>query len=214
MTRTKLNQNQIGGDGWQLADETWAYASASTITVPSGAAAKYAVGDRIKWTQTTVKYGVIVVVADTLLTIAVNTDFTVATPTAITDNYYSHQDTPIGFPSHFNFVPVFVTTLIDNGSGGQPTISYATYNISGCKFKFTVMGTGTKVGLGSYIGFAYGTLPAFKSKPGTSVIGIGSGALNSMCWVSHEVTNVYVTQATDIADNATCLFRIFGEWPI
>jgi len=82
---------------WMLANETWAYASASTITVPSGAAAKYAVGDRIKWTQTTVKYGVIVAVADTLLTIAVNTNYVVANA-AITLNYYSHEASPIGFP--------------------------------------------------------------------------------------------------------------------
>lgn len=91
-------------DGWIDADETWTYASASTITVPSGAASRYSKGDRIKWTQTTVKYGVIVSVADTVLTIAVNTDYTVANA-AITNNYYSHQASPVGYPGWFNWTP-------------------------------------------------------------------------------------------------------------
>ena len=64
-------------DGWQAVSDSWSYASASTITVPSGAASLYKVGDKIKWTQTTVKYGVIRTVADTLLTIIVNTDYVV-----------------------------------------------------------------------------------------------------------------------------------------
>lgn len=105
MAETRLKTQQaISGDGWSPADETWTYASASTITVPSGAASKYAVGDRIKWTQTTVKYGVIVAVADTLLTIAVNTDYTVANA-AISANFYSHQMSPIGYPHWFNYSP-------------------------------------------------------------------------------------------------------------
>ena len=93
-------------DGWISADASWTYASASTITVPSGAASLYQKGDKIKWTQTTVKYGVIVEVADTLLTIAVNTDYTVANA-VITDNYYSHNENPLGFPARFTFTPNF-----------------------------------------------------------------------------------------------------------
>src|ERR1035437_2933126 len=84
------NANLPYRDGWTPATGSWTYASASTITVPSGAAAIYQKGDRIKWTQTTVKYGVIVAVADTLLTIAVNTDY-VVTNAAISAIYYSHQ---------------------------------------------------------------------------------------------------------------------------
>src|SRR3990167_3778548 len=87
-------------DGWIAATGTWTYASASTITVPSGAASLYRVGDKIKWTQTTVKYGVISAVADTVLTIIVNTDYTVANA-AITLNYYSHDENPLGFPNDF-----------------------------------------------------------------------------------------------------------------
>lgn len=111
---TKIQKNQIATtllDGWTPADATWTYASASTITVPSGAASIFQKGDRIKWTQTTVKYGVIVAVTDTLLTIAVNTDYTVANA-AITLNYYSHQANPLGYPTWFNYTPTLsIATL-------------------------------------------------------------------------------------------------------
>lgn len=110
--------------GWSLANETWTYASASTITVPSGAASKYQVGDKIKWTQTTVKYGVIVAVADTLLTIAVNTDY-VVTNAAISANYYSHEANPMGFPSYFSF------TVTANGFSNPPTSMTGIYSTVG-----------------------------------------------------------------------------------
>ena len=101
-------------DGWISANETWTYATASTITVPTGAASKYHIGDKIKWTQTTVKYGVIVGVADTVLTIAVNTDY-VVTNAAITLNSYSHAANPLGFP------PQFVFTVTVTGFSSAPT---------------------------------------------------------------------------------------------
>lgn len=124
---TKLQKNQIATtliDGWTPADATWTYASASTITVPSGAASIYQKGDRIKWTQTTVKYGVIVAVADTVLTIAVNTDYTVANA-AITANYYSHQANPLGYPGSFTYT-------VNATSGWTTTVS--------CTYKYTVLG--------------------------------------------------------------------------
>ncbi len=102
-------------DGWQDANETWTYTSASTITVPTGAASKYAVGDRIKWTQTTVKYGVIIAVADTLLTIAINTDY-VVTNAAISANYYSHEASPIGYPQWFNYTQTWTILTVGNGT--------------------------------------------------------------------------------------------------
>lgn len=127
---TKLQKNQIATtliDGWTPADATWTYASASTITVPSGAASIYQKGDRIKWTQTTVKYGVIVAVADTLLTIAVNTDYTVANA-AISANYYSHQANPLGFPPFFNY------TYTPTGFSSNPTSVVARYSIINTTF--------------------------------------------------------------------------------
>jgi len=138
-------------DGWTSAGETWTYASASTITVPSGAASKYSKGDKIKWTQTTVKYGVITNVADTLLTIAVNTDYTVANA-AITDNYYSHQANPVGYPDWFNITaPVFDVSTYDNGSGAQPTTTLCKMKISGKQYFAQYKGNGIKAGTNYYL---------------------------------------------------------------
>lgn len=102
MANTTIKQRQIAGglDGWIPAEQTWAYASASTITVPSGAASKYQKGDKIKWTQGTVKYGFITGVADTVLTIAVNTDY-VVTNEAISSPCYSRVESPFGYPASF-----------------------------------------------------------------------------------------------------------------
>lgn len=79
-------------DWWITANESWSYASASTITVPSDATAKYDVGDIIKITQSaTVKYFVITAVAATLLTVSGLAAVTVAN-SAITANYYSKSN--------------------------------------------------------------------------------------------------------------------------
>lgn len=115
-------------DGWTAANETWTYASDSTITVPTGAASRYQKGDRLKFTQTTVKYAVVVTVADTLLTIAVNTDYTVANA-AITANYYSHQANPVGYPQFFNWTPSYT-------SGGGAFTNAPTTNLA----RFSVIG--------------------------------------------------------------------------
>ena len=123
-------------DGWIFANESWAYASATTITVPSGAASKYQKGDKIKITQTTVKYFYIIGVADTVLTVTGGSDYTVAN-TAITEEWYSKVASPIGFPNGFAF-----TSAITVSSGGVISASelvvgslaiqgaVATYNIS------------------------------------------------------------------------------------
>ncbi len=99
--------------GWILANETWTYYNSNTITVPSGATSKYAKGDKIKLTQSgSVKYFYIVGVADTALTITGGSDYTLNSP-AITANYYSHQENPVGFPHWFNYTPVFVGFSVD-----------------------------------------------------------------------------------------------------
>jgi hypothetical protein len=125
-------------DGWISANETWTYASATTITVPSGAASKYQKGDKIKLTQTTVKYFYIISVADTVLTVTGGTDYTVADE-AITDNYYSHQENPIGFPHWFNWTPSY-------SASGSMTYTSVTTNIA----KFRIVGQSCIVLISSF----------------------------------------------------------------
>lgn len=163
----------MGVDGWISAGETWTYASASTITVPSGAAAKYSKGDRIKFTQTTVKYGVIVAVADTLLTIAVNTDYTVANA-AITLNYYSHQQSPVGYPHWYAYTPTI------NGTGG----SIGTYAQDRAQFRYKVDGSSCTVFLnvritnvGSWTGDVRVTTPITAIIAGTAYYGFAGSVV-------------------------------------
>jgi len=101
--------------GWSYANETWTYASATTITVPAGAVSKYKKGDKIKLTQTTVKYFYIIGVADTLLTITGGSGYTLTNAT-ISANYYSHNLNPIGFPAYFNYVPTPSGLTIGDGT--------------------------------------------------------------------------------------------------
>jgi len=117
MGQTLIANRQISGglDGWIPAEQTWTYASATTITVPSGAASKYQKGDKIKLTQTTVKYFYIVSVADTVLTVTGGSDYTVA-DAAITLPYFSKIENPQGFPHWFNY------TATIGGFSSAPTM--------------------------------------------------------------------------------------------
>lgn len=116
------------GDGWVLADETWTYASASTFTISGDVSSKYAVGDKIKLTQSsTTKYWYIVGVSysspNTTITIAVNDDYTLTSAT-ITDNYYSKiGGLPEGFPSSFD-----ISSAISLSGSGSMTVSGVTIN--------------------------------------------------------------------------------------
>ena len=151
-------------DGWVSANETWTYASASTITVPSGAASKYQKGDKIRFKQGAgYKYFYIITVADTLLTVTGGSDYTVATPTAITDNYYSHEENPMDFPHWLNTGNISVTvSTMDNGSGGQPATVSSKFMISNGEVGHKLTLTGTKAGTGNLIIF---TPPAVMPTP-------------------------------------------------
>lgn len=91
-------------NGWVNANESWTYdgwtaaTRIATITVPTDATTKYQNGDKVKFTQPTdgIKYGIIVKVAATLLTVFLpnGLDFD---NEAITAPYYSRAKTPQGF---------------------------------------------------------------------------------------------------------------------
>lgn len=134
--------------GWIPADQSWAYASANTITVPSGATAIYSVGDKIKITQTTVKYFYVTAVADTTLTVTGGTDYTVAND-AITSPYYSKATSPVGFP---NFYPKArakrsTTQTIGNESWTKVQFNTESFDLGGnynnaTNYRFTAPVTG------------------------------------------------------------------------
>jgi hypothetical protein len=97
----------IPTDGWiDKTAETWTYASADsptfTFTISGDLTATYQVGQRIKLTQTTVKYFIITAVVysapNTSVTIYGGTDYSLANA-AISANYYSPVKAPFGFPT-------------------------------------------------------------------------------------------------------------------
>lgn len=82
---------------WTAAGESWTYASATTLTVPTDATIKYDEGMVIRFTQSTggTKYAVITNVAATVLTIAMLNGATLVNE-AITSTQYSSLASPFG----------------------------------------------------------------------------------------------------------------------
>lgn len=102
--------------GWQETNDIWTYASASTITVPTDATTKYAVGDRVRLKQGGgFKYFYIIGVAATTLTVTGGSDYSVAN-SAITNVATSKLVNPLDFPGAFNWTPTF-TGFSANPSG-------------------------------------------------------------------------------------------------
>ena len=119
----------VDSQGYTLVNETWTYASASTVTVPTGAASRFQVGDKVKFTNSTVKYFYIKTVADTLLTLTGGTDYTVANA-AISGIYTSRDDLPYDFPTAFNYTPTVGTQA---GTFTSVSIGVARFRLLGRK---------------------------------------------------------------------------------
>lgn len=111
--------------GWREIPESWAYASSTTITVPTGATARYTIGDRIRYKQGGgYKYGVLFAVAATTLSITGGDDYSVAN-SAITNMAVSRDACPIDFPSAFNF------TTSPTGFSAAPTNTVNQFMLTG-----------------------------------------------------------------------------------
>lgn len=109
-------------DGWITASSTWTYASAITFTVAGvDLTGVLQAGDRIKLTQTTAKYFIVMKVAfstDTTVTIYGGTDYTLANA-AITLPFYSHEKNPFGFNSSPAKWTVTTTSASDRTTTSQ-----------------------------------------------------------------------------------------------
>ena len=137
-------------NGW-ISAGTLTYASPTTITVASGAGLIYQKGDKLKLTQTTVKYFYIIGVADTVLTVTGGTDYTVANA-AITSPFYSHVENPLGFPDWFAWTPV-----LTGGNADLSAYTTARFKITGKKVSFIFMASGKS--FSGTIGSSIVTLP-------------------------------------------------------
>ena len=124
--------NLVGG--WIGVADTWTYVNAFQVTIPAGGTSFYSVGDKIRLTQTTVKYFSVVAVADTLLTITAGTSYTLANA-AISAVAYSKATNPVGWPEWFNF-----TSTVSGSTGSAGTYAETVY-----QSRFSVSGRTCKV---------------------------------------------------------------------
>lgn len=117
-----------GADGWVTAPSLWTYASATTFTVATDVTATFSPGTRIKLTQTTVKYFVVVSSAFgavTTVTVTGGTDYSLANA-AISANFYSYAVNPLGYPGEFNWVPAW-----GGFTATTPTVTAAKFSVVG-----------------------------------------------------------------------------------
>lgn len=118
----------IPTDGWVEDSATWTFASATTFTVTGDRTAEFTKGTRLRFTQTTVKYGAVALSAHaagtTTVTLIVNTDYTLVSA-AITDPAYSYAANPQGYPGWFTYAPTIA------GFSADPTSTAYRWSVHG-----------------------------------------------------------------------------------
>ncbi len=182
--------------GWISAWETWTYASATTFTIVWDLTTKYQRGDRIKLTQTTVKYFTVLKVAygaSTTVTVTGGTDYTLANA-VITDNFYSKELSPQGYPDWFNYTPTWT------GFSADPTVSFCKFSIQGstCAVTMACSANGTSNATGMTI-----TTP-------NSITSVGSFYWTAWFAVDNSVT---LTTVTQVQTNDTASIIQFRKTP-
>ncbi len=128
-TVTVTNTAGTSSDGWvDDSGNTWTYASASTFTLSGDRTASFRKGTRLRFTQTTVKYGVVASAVfssgTTTVTIIVNTSYVLANA-AISVNSYSNEVRPSGYPNSFTWAPAAT------GFSPAPTVNVAEFSVIG-----------------------------------------------------------------------------------
>jgi hypothetical protein len=112
----------VGADGWvDATGETWTYVSATSFKLSAiNAVAEYPKGTRIRLKQGGgYKYFVVtaaVFSTDTTVTITGGTDYTLSNA-GITDNSYSYEASPQGYPGYFNYTPTFTGFSVNPAVG-------------------------------------------------------------------------------------------------
>jgi len=203
-------------DGWIPVEETWSRVSNTSFTITGDYTGVLAVGDKLKVTDTTVKYFYITAVSysapNTTVTITGGTDYVLAaTPTL---QYYSKASSPVGFPDWFNWTPTlgasgsmtFTSTNILNArfkiTGRQVTVSITTTGTTGgsasvnLTFTLPIVGARQYNGFSAYVGdggdiVGFGFLDSNKNKvfiekTGGDNFGLGAGRSFS-CYGSYEI---------------------------
>ena len=184
--------------GWINDSNTWTYVSASTFTISGDQTTIITKGTKLKFTQTTVKYAVVVASSysapNTTVTIQVNTDYTIANA-AITLPAYSYAVNPQGYPGWFNLAaPTWTLSTIDDGAGGQPTTAKFRISIEGNTVLARCEGTGTKVATNWYFTHNGGNLPAPANI--TASVKNAFGSCNAW-WASNDFNGLSAFHSVD-----------------
>ena len=129
MPNAIITQVDSKPDGW--VDDTnnvWTYVSAESFSVNLDQTIKFSKGTRLKLTQGTVKYFVVVGSSFgggiTTVTITGGTDYTFAN-SAVSANYYSYAANPQGYPGWFNYTPTW------GGFSADPSNLVCIFNVLG-----------------------------------------------------------------------------------
>lgn len=115
----------VAENGWvDVSGSSWTYVSASSFRISGDVTSIFRKGLFIKWTQTTVKYGVVESSSysspNTTVNIIVNSDYTIANAT-ISGQSISFVNNPEGWPGWFNYTPTF------SGFSANPTGTISRY---------------------------------------------------------------------------------------
>lgn len=120
-TWSAIGASSTPSTGWiDDSAATWTRTGNQTFTVAGDRTAVFSKGTRLRWTQTTVKYGTVVLsshaAGTTTVTIALSTDY-VLTAAAITVNSYSYVANPEGYPTWFTYTPPLTGSVSDPSLG-------------------------------------------------------------------------------------------------
>jgi hypothetical protein len=180
--------------GWWDVTETFTYASASTITVASGAASRFQIGDKLRLTNSTLKYFYIIGVADTVLTVTGGSDYTLAN-TTITNVSISRVSGPFGFPQYFNYSS---NVIPQAGSAGSITFAFARFQLNArlatVTFEVSYAQSGSSA---AFVDVVLPISPAFAQTPPCGSINPDGGTMSSFCFTATPGTGTIRNWAYD-----------------
>ena len=200
-------------DGWITAESTWAYVSASSFKIVTGNfTSVFTKGTRLKWTQTTVKYGVVASSSynagtdTTTVTIVVNTDYTIANA-AISANYFSKFASPRDWPGWFNYTSTLAWTA-GTAPTGTPSTNLAMFNIVGTTCQVSIFKAGFTAG--ATVTAVTATLPVTASPAAQNGYGLirAANAPNTCISYINTTANIFCASAAATAMHFSATY----EW--
>lgn len=190
--------------GWIEIADTWTYASATTITVPTDARTDYEVGMGIRLKQGGgYKYFYIVDVAATVLTIHAGNSYTL-TNAVITDVAIAHRpETAVDFPVWFDVAAPTTFTNIDDGASGQPNVTHNKFAMHGRTVHVRIKGDGIKAGSGTSFYYSSNGYPTPGDVDDNTVLGsCFTGGVNLCGVILFIDPTLYFLFDVSIGDNA------------